>query len=459
MESKLPPPTAVEPVAERRLVSAGAHWRRAVRVRLRTLVALRWLAVVGQSAALAFAHWILEAPVPLGMGALAIAASIWLNVALLVVYPVQKRLNDGEATLYLAWDLIQLSVLLMLTGGLENPFAVLMLVPVTISASVLHVRSTIVLGLLALAMITLMTVWHLPLPWAEGAFHLPELYVAGTWFALVLSMGFMAVYTARVAMESRRMSDALAATQLALARENRFASLGALAAATAHELGTPLSTIAVVSRELANELGTEGPLAEDAHLLVAEARRCREILAQLGRRPDGDDSASYSVLPLGALVQEAVEAYRSGGKRVAVHLLGDEPQPMVRRSIEIRHGLGNLVDNALRHAERQVDLELDWDPDRVRLALRDDGEGFDPLILDKLGEPYVTTRPTGEGLGLGVFIAKTLLEQTGAEVAFSNLTEGGAEVAVEWPRAVIDLGEAADGQAPGNGKPMMERAR
>jgi two-component system sensor histidine kinase RegB len=436
------------------LVPAGG----AGRVRLRTLLTLRWLAVGGQTVALVAVYFGLGFHFPILPAAAAIGASVCLNITLEVLFPTTKRLTDLEASLYLGYDLVQLAVLLYLTGGLENPFALLIMVPVTISATILGRGSTIGLGVLAVSLISVLAQLHEPLPWARPALVLPPLYVAGIWTALTLGMIFVAVYAWRVAAEARRMSEALTATEMALAREQRLSAVGGLAAAAAHELGTPLGTIAVVAKELAHEFPSDSPLANDLELLQTQVRRCREILSQLSRRPDdafADRDSPYSVMPFSALIEESAAPYRGGPRPVEIDILADGGEPRVGRSPEIIHALGNLVDNALRYTETEVEILVDWTADRVIVRVRDDGPGFDPEILALLGEPYVTTRD-GEGMGLGVFIAKTLLEHTGARVQFANRSPKGAEVAIHWSRSILEVPSVAPRGRPAE-RPRGER--
>ena len=262
---------------------APGDWRGGFdgRVRLRTLVLIRWIAVIGQLLALLFVQFGLAFRVPLAAGLAVVGVSVLLNLVLTLIYPASARLSDRGAAAYLAFDIVQLAVLLGLTGGLENPFALLILVPVTISATILSLLSTGALGLVVLICVAALDFRHLPLPWGAQALTLPGLYVAGTAAALLLGTAFIATYVWQVAAEARRMTDALAATQMALAREQQLSALGGLAAAAAHELGTPLGTITLVAKELSREVTAGSPLAEDVALLSSQAERCREILTRL----------------------------------------------------------------------------------------------------------------------------------------------------------------------------------
>jgi two-component system sensor histidine kinase RegB len=419
-------------------------WRQAVlrpgpgRVRIQTLVLLRWIAVIGQGLALILVHYGLDFPLPLAPAIATVGVPTLLNIVLFLAYPASARLSDAHAALYLAFDLAQLTVLLYFTGGLENPFALLMLVPVTISATILSLRSTVWLGLLAVAGVSALALAYQPLPWSAHGVQIPPLYRLGAWAALTLGIGFVSAYVWQVADEARRMSDALVAAHLALARERQLSALGGLAAAAAHELGTPLGTIVLAAREVARELPADSPLAEDARLLVQQAQRCREILARFAGRPEEQAGGeAMQPLPLAGLVDLAAAAHRRAGIALTVDAQPGA-QPMASRSPEIVHGLGNLIQNATDFAQAQVTLALRWDDREVWIEVLDDGPGINVDILSALGEPYVTSRADRDGMGLGVFIAKTLLEHTGASVAFANRPGGGAKAVVRWLRPALE---------------------
>jgi len=433
------------------------------RVRLRTLSNLRWLAIVGQSVALFLVYFALGYPLPIVYCAVAIAVSAALNIALGLRYPPAHRLTNREATYYLAFDVLQLAALLYLTGGLTNPFALMFLGPVVIAATTLNLGNVLILAFLAFASVSVIAVEHRPLPWPAGeVLMLPQLYQAGIWTALVIGIGFTSVYAWRIASESARMSAGLAATQLALSREHRLAALGALATAAAHELGTPLGTIAVVARELERALPENSTEVEDVRLLRAQAERCRAIIARLAN-PEEALLGATARLPLGALLDDIAAPHRGEDLEIRVTVTaplpsatkGDGPAPQVWRAPELLHGLGNIIENAADFAQTLVAVHAEWDEQSLRISVTDDGPGFAPEIFEALGEPYITSRPghhalseteigphgaldEHEGMGLGFFIAKILLEQTGGVVKAENPSGGGARVSVRWPRGVID---------------------
>jgi two-component system sensor histidine kinase RegB len=423
-------------------------------IRLRTLVFIRSLGIVGQVVAVLIVFFGLKYQMPIGQCLAVIAVAITFNTALLALYPSVHILSERDAAAHLAFDICQLSAMLALTGGIENPFAILYLAPVVIAASNLPLGATLSLAMLAFGSISFISIFHWPLPWdPEAPLLLPALYVTGNWISLSLGIGFSVIYAWRTADEARRMQAALAATQSALSREQRLSDLGALAAAAAHELGTPLGTIAVVARELERDMGPAAKWVDDVRLLRSQAERCREILSQLSQQDTDEDNISKR-LPLVALLDEIAEPHRGFG--IDIDVTASTPGALsVLRAPEVIHGLGNLVENAVDFAATRVLIETSWDDQTVRIEITDDGSGFDPEILARLGEPYVTSRAGTEtarpsnlndtahaeghaGLGLGFFIAKTLLERIGARMTFGNQLGSGARIQLIIPRESLE---------------------
>lgn len=431
---------------------------------MQTIIRLRWFGVGGQLVTLAAVYWILGYDFPVGWCIALVSLSAWLNVFLRIRYPARYRLSREFATVLLAWDTLELAALLYLTGGLQNPFAFLIVAPVTVSAATLPARNTILLGAIALSASAALVGWHLPLPWStEDPVSLPIMYKLGVLASIASGMAFQALYAARLSKEARHMSEALAATEHVLAREQKLHALDGLAAAAAHELGTPLATIALVTKELERS-GEQWPdLREDITLLRTQAERCRDILRKLTRSPTEQDPHHVS-LPVTQLLQEAAGPYSSAHVRINISSTprpeagnGNRREPIGERRPGLIYGLGNLVENAVDFASSEVDIAATWDDREIEVTVADDGPGFAPDIIDTLGEPYVTTRATGKrlgrsgkeasGLGLGFFIAKTLLERSGARVSLENreLPEHGAVVRVTWTRSSFDLPESRSG--------------
>jgi two-component system sensor histidine kinase RegB len=431
------------------------------RLRLHTAVRLRWFGVIGQLLTVCFVYLALGFPLPFGICLAFIALSAWLNVFLRILYPARTRLSTALATGLLAYDILQLSALLYLTGGIENPFTFLLVAPVTVSAATLPPVNTIALGLLGAAATVLLVFYRLPLPWYRGAdFDPPMLYNVGLAASVLSGMIFLALYAWRLAKEARQMADALAATEMVLAREQQLHALDGLAAAAAHELGTPLSTIAVVAKELNRDAAQGSQFAEDLALLQSQAVRCREILRKLTRGPTEPDPL-HARMSITQLIEEAAGPYRGFGADLVMTAAPDPGtdgaalhEPVGERRPGVLYGLGNLVENAVDFARERVGITARWSTRHVVIEIADDGPGVPADVMDTLGEPYITTRPArprgqmkdGEpsGLGLGFFIAKTLLERSGATVTLDNRIrpDHGAIVKISWPREVFERKQA-----------------
>ena len=427
------------------------------RLRLRTLIRLRWIAVIGQTIAVFAVYFGLGFELPFGLCLAVILLSACLNIFLRFRYLPSQRLQSIYVMLMLSYDLVQLSALLYLTGGLQNPFSILLVVPVTVSASTQLPRYTLALGVVAVVCTTVLTFVSEPLPWiAEQALESPLLFKFGVWTAIVCGTLFTSLYAWRIAKEARQMSDALAAAEMVLAREQQLSALDGLAAAAAHELGTPLSTISVIAKEMEHEAQKDSVLWEDVKLIRSEAKRCREILSTLVEH-DGKPDQMFDRLPLTQLIEEVVQPHRALGTEVAI-IAGPRPEtggedrkePVLLRNPGVLYGLGNIIENAIDFARTGVEISALWDSQDVIITIADDGPGIPPAIMEHLGEPYVTTRRAANsktdsssdriGLGLGFFIAKTLLERSGASLLLKNLEVpgSGAMVRVTWPRNSID---------------------
>jgi len=426
---------------------------RRARLRIRTLVYVRWLAVAGQLATVLIVAFGLGLPLPLVPCLTLIALLAFVNVLVSIAASGhQRQVTDGEATSQLAFDILQLSAMLYLTGGANNPFSLLIIAPVVLAAATLPLRHVIAMALLAIVCIIALSVYFLPLPAPEAqALPLPLVNRIGNVVSRILGIAFCAGYAWQAASEAARMELALDTTNAVLAREQRLSALGALAAAAAHELGTPLATISIVAKEMARE-ADDGPAREDADLLVSQAERCREILRRLTADPDATDDV-HGQMSLNQLVAEAVAPHaREPAVRVEAVVSGAGPEdpPELRRLPEVLHALTSFVENAVDFARSEVLITARYDERYITVEVRDDGPGFAPEILAKLGEPYVTSRPGAEnsrsghiGMGLGFFIAKTLMERTGAQVTFKNGRAAGAVVTIRWRREALEAFQSA----------------
>ncbi|WP_170481116.1 sensor histidine kinase RegB [Ruegeria arenilitoris] len=451
--------------------SSISLWRgqeRSSWIRLRTLILLRWVAIIGQVTAITVAQHTYHVQLELGLCYFAVGVSVMGNLTAILLFPENKRLSEFENFLMVLFDLLQLSFLLYLTGGLNNPFALLLVGPVTISANVMSTRSTLIVGAVAIVLTTLLAQFHLPLRTNVGlVLDMPDILLFGNWSAIVIAIVFLGAYSHRVSSEVQSMSEALSATHMALAREQKLTDLGGVVAAAAHELGTPLATIKLASSELLEELEDRPDLKEDAALIREQANRCRDILRDMGRA--GKDDLHLRQAPLSAVIHEAAEPHVNRGK--SIHFRegpagdADVQQPAILRKPEIIHGLRNLIQNAVDFAQTNVWVEAEWTTNWIMISIMDDGRGYPSHIIGRIGDPFMrrrrsesdrTTRPEYEGMGLGLFIAKTLLERSGADLKFANgadpyqnLTNDperrGAIVQVIWPRRLID---AQTGDSP-----------
>lgn len=418
------------------------------RTRLRTFITLRWFAVIGQTFAILLVTFAFNFSLNLAACLGVIAASAWLNVALTFLYPTQRLAKESEAFAQLTFDTIQLAALLAATGGLSQPFLFFLIAPVTLGATSLPSRYAITLAVLAICLAAAMPLFSVPLPWTSGyTLILPPLLQWGHFTAMAVGIAFFTFSAIRVNQDGARLVRALDAAQFVMAREQRLSALGAMAAMTAHELGTPLATIHLVSREMANELNPDDPLHEDVTLLAQQAERCRNIIKKLAQERDTGDIV-HARMPLSSLVEEAAAPHKGLGVHVDVRTArindGEPKLPTLKRRPEIIHALGAFIENAVSFANSEVQIRATWSASEYVVTIRDDGPGFSANVLPHLGEPYVSERGEdqlgGGDMGLGFFIAKTLVERTGGRIASKNRTPPatGAVVQATWPRVALE---------------------
>lgn len=421
-------------------------------IRLDTILRLRWLAVLGQLAAIFIVEQGLQFDVEVVPCLAIVGFSALLNLVLQVWFNPMERLEPSFAAALLAINIVELAGLLFLTGGLQNPFSFLFLAPVLISSTALPIRLTIALGMLAVACASVLVFFYFPLPWdSDDPLVLPPIYLFGVWLSIVVAIGVTSLYAFQVAEEARKLSDALAATELVLAREQHLTQLDGLAAAAAHELGTPLSTIFLISRELEQGPKDKQQLAADIKTLREQTQRCRDILAKITQL--SSSGAPFDRMPLSTLIEETVAPHRDFGVAIKVRIaVSGTAEPAGARNPAIIYGVGNILENAVDFARNTVEVNAWWDADTVEIVISDDGPGIAPDLLKRIGEPYLSRRHDGEegqgarsGLGLGVFIARTLLERTGAKVSFANrvFPDHGAVVQIVWPRSRFEVKEPA----------------
>ncbi len=418
------------------------------RIRLQTLVWLRWLAVAGQTITVLIVGLLLKFPIPLQEAAILVGALAIANLTLSIWFPQTHRLGPKSALALLGFDLLQMAALLFVTGGLANPFAPLICVPVIIAFASQPLKHSLMLIVFALICITVLAFSPYDVPWYEGeTLRIQPVMQLGVWCAIASMMMFAAFYAYRVSVEASLLADALAATELVLEREKHLSQLDGLAAAAAHELGTPLATITVVAKEMERELAGDERFREDVQLLRSQSERCRDILRRLTSL-SAENEEHMRRLPLSSLVEEVIAPHRQFGIQIELIEKNDRAkEPVGNRNAGILYGLGNLIENAVDYAKGKVTVTVEHNAERVAITIEDDGQGYAPDILSRIGEPYMTKRAREHeragGLGLGLFIAKTLLERSGATIRFGNRdhAEPGARIQIEWPRSVMEATE------------------
>ncbi len=427
--------------------------RQARRLRLNTLIGLRWLAVAGQAAAILISAFGFGLNFPILACFCLVAGSAALNLALRWRFPVSTQLSERGATVLLGYDILQLAGLLFLTGGVANPFVILFLAPVTIAATSLTFRRAALLLGLTLVCASGLAQWSLRLPWiGGGSLALPPMYVFGLWGALMVSAAFVMLYAYRVAAEARQTASALTAAELVLARAQHLSQIDGLAAAAAHELGTPLATVALVVREMAAQPPPNEGFTDDLRLLEQAVERCRSILGKLSAPAELSGQQMDISSPV-ELAEIAAAPHRLLGVAITVTGEGLDPTPKCQKNPGVLYGLGNLIENAVGFAEKVVVIRASWTKSTVKIVVADDGRGFPPNILARIGEPYLSQREgvrrneeAGGGLGLGLFIARSLLERSRATLQFDNAPPPahGAVATVEWPRSAYEQGRRTE---------------
>lgn len=402
----------------------------------RTLVTVRWVSIFGQLLAVALASLVLQIHLPLVDVAACIALLVFVNLFALVVHN-RRRLNENAATLYLAVDIIQYALLLYFTGGFENPFAMLMIAQVAVAAAVLNLGRMVLLSFLSILSATLLSIWNVPLAWPGGEVLIPPPYLLGQQIALIFAVAFIASYVWRISTEYRHMQSALYDSQLSLSRQRQLAALGAQAAAAAHELGSPLSTISIIAKDLYRDYANDHELKDDLTLLVQQVQRCSDILRDFSRNPERQEDPLVTAQPVSGMMHELAHQYahERPGIGVNIDVASELSSVTMTHSPELMRSLGNLIQNAIQHAAAMVQVRLElYGMHRLRIIIRDDGVGFANSVLVRIGEPYLTTKARGtQNMGLGLFISQTLIESRGGQVRFRNHPQGGAEVMVTLP--------------------------
>ena len=403
----------------------------------RTLVILRWIAIIGQYLTISIVYFVLKFELPFFYCSTIIFIGILTNFYLQFQFK-KNQLNNFTSTFFLFYDLIQLSLLLYLTGGVTNPFTILLIVPAIVSSTFLTLRSTINLSFITIIILILLTINHLPLPHSgELHFHVPDIYLYAVPIAIIIGLTFLTYFGVRFGIESRKRTEALNKLELILAKEHELESIGLQAAAAAHSLGTPLSTITVIARELEKEIGNNPKYSKDIDLLLSETKRCSDILKDLSKDQLEEDSF-LSDIKIEELLSAIVRSFTEiSEKKISLVVEQNKLNPQIERTLEITYGLRNFIGNAVKYSNSSVDVILESNNKITEVKVCDDGPGFSEDILNVLGEPYIRSKnkiiSSKSGLGLGTFIGKTLLERMKANVSFDKCPKiNGAMVTIKW---------------------------
>ncbi len=403
----------------------------------KTLVILRWIAITGQLIALNLVFFILELKFPILFAHFIILIGFLTN--LFLQFKVKTtQIKDFNSSFYLIYDLIQLSLLLYLTGGISNPFSILMIVPAIVSSTFLSMGTTLILGVLTIFFLFLLSIFHYPLPGIhEYGFTFPKYYLTGFFIAIIIGLIFLSYFGIRFAGETKKRSEAISKLQEIIAKESELSSLGGQAAAAAHSLGTPLTTISVISKELRKEIGKDSKYTKDLDLLISQTKRCSEILRQISRKEIAEDKF-FSKISFEDLLEEIIKSFQeSYGKTFELITSDDNNKLLISKIPETIFGLRNFLGNAAKFSKNNVKVNLSSNDQKVQIEILDDGPGFPDDVIQILGDPYIKSKSSAvkgkSGLGLGTFLGKTLLEKQGAKILFDNKSLlGGAQVRISW---------------------------
>ena len=402
----------------------------------KTLIILRWIAIFGQLIAIYLVKFLLNFELPVLFCTYVILVGALTNLYLSLWY-TKSELNNYHSTIILFYDLLQLASLLYLTGGIKNPFVIFLIIPAIVSSTFLNLRSTFFLSILTAMMLGVLTLYHLPLPNPGNLhFHVPDYYLYAVPVALIIALIFLTYFGARFGTESRKKNRALNKLEEIIAKEHELETIGLQAAAAVHSLGTPLSTITVIAKELKKEILKDPKHSKDIDLLLSQAKRCSEILKKISTSQIEDDKF-ISQVKIQDLIEEISGSFEEiSDKKIYLNFDNATHEVLINRSSQIIYGIRNFFGNAVKFSKSKIEIILETDPKMIKLSILDDGPGFPEDILKIIGEPYITTKYKDlnekSGLGLGTFIGKTLLERNLAKLKFSNSKKVGAKVEISW---------------------------
>ena len=404
---------------------------------LGNLIKIRWIAIFGQILAICFVFYFINIQIPFFETLIIIFLSVALNFYSYFEERKNKSISNIKAFSFLLFDTLQLGFLLFLTGGIINPFSILILAPVITSASYLPALMTVVLSTISIVIIIILNFYFIPLDLGTE-FYLPEIYSFGLVASLIITVIFIAIYAYLFASSSRKISNALSVSKLQILNQKKITEVGSLSAAAAHELGTPLNTIFLILNDLLKEkkLIDDKNIAKDIFLLKSQAERCREILQRFSKNPLNLKDNFLEKVKITDLIKINFEKFNKNKILIIKKIqLDDEPEIIFKD--EIMYALGNIIQNAIFYSKKNVTAELDYNNSQVKITIKDDGNGFSKDIIDKLGQPYISKNK--QGMGLGIFIAKNLIENMGGNVNFYNSKEDNAVVEIIFENSILNI--------------------
>ncbi len=402
---------------------------------LGNLIKIRWIAILGQLFAILFVAFIIRIKIPFFEALIIILLSVVVNFYSYFEERKNKNINNIKAFLFLLFDTLQLGFLLFLTGGIINPFSILILAPVITSASYLPALLTIILSTISIVIIIVLNFYFIPLDLGQN-FLIPEIYNFGVVISLVITVIFIAIYAYLFASSSRKLSNALSASKLQILNQKKINEIGSLSAAAAHELGTPLNTIFLILNDLIKDrkLNEDQNISKDIKLLKSQAERCKLILKKLSQNPLKLKDKFLEKVKISDLIKINFEKFNKN-KKLKIIEINEEAQFEIIFKDEIMYAIGNIIQNAIFHSKKIVLVELDYLKNYVIIKISDDGNGFPKDIIDKLGEPYISKN--NNGMGLGIFISKNLIENTGGKISFYNSNENRAVVEINFDNSIL----------------------
>jgi len=402
---------------------------------LSNLIKIRWIAIGGQSLAVLLVFFYFKINFPIIACLSIIFLSVLINLYSFYINKINNYLSDKEAFYFLLFDTMQLGILLFITGGIYNPFSLLLIAPLIISASYLPIVYSIGLLFLSVCVVLVISNFYFPINWNDS-FHVPKFFTYGLTLSLIVSLIFLSIYVYLFANSSRRISQALLETRLALDNQKKLSAIGSLSAAAVHELSTPLNTIFLILNDLRNEEGVKNNnnIKKEIDLLKLQADRCKNILLTLSKNPENLKDSFFNKTTISNLIKLSFDKFNNKKIKLKINLTSNQEEPVILFNDEMLYGIGNIVQNAIQHAVSILIINIYWDKDYLQITVEDDGSGFKNEIFDQIGKPYITKQ--SKGMGLGIFIAKNLIENIGGSITFKNKKEGGASVEIKIKRVI-----------------------